>query len=175
MMGLDNNFATDLLLNGLLVVGSLVGIVLTIVCSRRGFLIGSFIFLAACLALMSVVPTTQSALLIAIFAAFTLILSAVSNLVGVFPAESFPTEVRSNGVGFATSMSRFGSAISTAILPLSVVHLGLPATTGILAFILVIGAIVSIAWAPETKGLTLTDAAQSSPPPVVNTLAAAVK
>ncbi|WON76936.1 MFS transporter [Serratia sp. UGAL515B_01] len=164
VMGLDNNFSTDLLLNGLLIVGALLGIVLTIVCSRRGFLIGSFIFLAACLALMSIIPASQTAWLIAMFAAFTLVMSAVSNLVGVFPAESFPTEVRSMGVGFATSMSRLGSAIGTGLLPLAIVHFGMPTTTAILALILIIGAIVSIAWAPETKGLTLADAAQSSVP-----------
>jgi putative MFS transporter len=160
VMGLDNSFSTDLLLNGLLIVGALLGIVLTVVCSRRGFLIGSFIFLAACLVMLSIIPASQTAWLIACFAAFTLVMSAVSNLVGVFPAESFPTEVRSMGVGFATSMSRLGSAIGTGLLPLAIVHYGMPTTTAILALILIIGAIVSIAWAPETKGLTLVDAAQ---------------
>ncbi|WP_024527364.1 MFS transporter [Serratia fonticola] len=160
VMGLDNSFSTDLLLNGLLIVGALLGLVLTVVCSRRGFLIGSFIFLAACLVMLSIIPASQTAWLIACFAAFTLVMSAVSNLVGVFPAESFPTEVRSMGVGFATSMSRLGSAIGTGLLPLAIVHYGMPTTTAILALILIIGAIVSIAWAPETKGLTLVDAAQ---------------
>lgn len=159
VMGLDQSFGTDLLLNGLLIIGALLGIVLTQVCSRRGFLIGAFVFLAACLALMSLLPGSFHIGLIALFAAFTLMMSAVSNLVGVFPAESFPTEVRSMGVGFATSMSRLGSAIGTAMLPLSIVHFGMPVTTGILALILVVGAIVSLAWAPETKGLTLVDAA----------------
>lgn len=96
-MALSQNFATDLLLNGLLVVGALVGIVLTAFCSRRSFLISSFIFLATCLLLLSILPSNQTFWLIALFAAFTLVMSAVSNLVGVFPAESFPTEVRSMG------------------------------------------------------------------------------
>lgn len=162
VMGLDTNFTTDLLLNGLLIVGALLGIALTVVCSRRGFLIGSFIFLAACLVMLSIIPVNQSGWLILFFAAFTLVMSAVSNLVGVFPAESFPTEVRSMGVGFATSMSRLGSAIGTGLLPLAIMHYGMPATTGLLAVVLIIGAIVSIAWAPETKGLSLVDAAQDS-------------
>ncbi|MHA7844651.1 MFS transporter [Serratia sp. D1N4] len=175
VMGLDNNFSTDLLLNGLLIVGALLGIGLTVICSRRGFLIGSFIFLAACLVMLSIIPANQTAWLIAFFAAFTLVMSAVSNLVGVFPAESFPTEVRSMGVGFATSMSRLGSAIGTGLLPLAIVHYGMPTTTAILALILIIGAIVSIAWAPETKGLTLVDAAQGTPPQAENTLATVAK
>ncbi|PSH17326.1 MFS transporter [Yersinia pseudotuberculosis] len=165
VMALSQNFATDLLLNGLLVVGALVGIVLTVFCSRRVFLISSFIFLATCLLLLSILPSNQTFWLIALFAAFTLVMSAVSNLVGVFPAESFPTEVRSMGVGFATSMSRLGSAIGTSLLPLAIVNYGMPVTTTLLAFVLIIGAIVSIAWAPETKGLTLVDASQSATTP----------
>ncbi len=163
-MGLDQGFATDLLLSGLLMVGAVLGIVLTALCSRRGFLIGSFIFLAICLLLLSVLHHSAGIWLIVLFAAFTLVMSAVSNLVGVFPAESFPTEVRSRGVGFATSMSRLGSAVGTLLLPLAMVNYGVGGTMALLAGILVLGAIVSIAWAPETKGLTLADAAQETPP-----------
>lgn len=163
-MGLDQGFATDLLLSGLLLVGAVLGIVLTAMCSRRGFLIGSFIFLATCcLLLLSLLHTSPGIWLILLFAAFTLIMSAVSNLVGVFPAESFPTDVRSRGVGFATSMSRLGSAVGTLLLPLAIVNYGIAGTMGLLAAILVLGALVSIAWAPETKGLTLTDASQETP------------
>lgn len=170
-MHLDQSFATDLLLNALLIVGAVLGIVLTAVCSRRGFLIGAFVFLAACLALMSLIPMDYRMVIIALFAAFTLMMSAVSNLVGVFPAESFPTEVRSMGVGFATSMSRLGSAIGTALLPLSIVHLGMQFTVGILALVLVAGAIISMVWAPETKGLTLVDAAHDPHQPTESSAA----
>jgi Sugar (and other) transporter. len=127
-MGLDQGFATDLLLSGLLLVGAVLGIVLTAMCSRRGFLIGSFIFLATCLLLLSLLHTSPGIWLILLFAAFTLIMSAVSNLVGVFPAESFPTDVRSRGVGFATSMSRLGSAVGTLLLPLAIVNYGIAGT-----------------------------------------------
>lgn len=162
-MGLDQGFATDLLLSGLLLVGAVLGIVLTALCSRRGFLIGSFVFLAACLLLLSLLHNSAGIWLIVLFAAFTLVMSAVSNLVGVFPAESFPTDVRSRGVGFATSMSRLGSAVGTLLLPLAIVNYGIAGTMALLAAILVLGALVSIAWAPETKGLTLTDASQETP------------
>ncbi|PKH20888.1 MFS transporter [Enterobacterales bacterium CwR94] len=160
-MGLANSFGTDLLLSGLLFVGAVVGIGLTIICSRRGFLIGAFIFLALCLGAMSLIDSAQTALLIACFAAFTLVMSAVSNLVGVFPAESFPTEVRSMGVGLSISVSRFASALGTLLLPVFIVDYGIPTTMGILSGVLLTGALVSILWAPETKGLTLVDAAQT--------------
>jgi len=41
--------------------------------------------------------------------------------------------------------------------------------------ILIIGALVSIAWAPETKGLTLVDASQDPAQRADNALAASIK
>lgn len=158
IMGLTKNFASDLLLNGLLLVGAVLGIGLTMFCSRRGFLIWSFFILAASLILLALTPAAQTGIMLLLFALFTLTISAVSNLVGVFPAESFPTDIRSLGVGFATSMSRLGSAIGTGLLPLSILTLGMQVTTLILAGVLLLGALVAILWAPETKGLTLVGA-----------------
>lgn len=157
-MGLSENFGTDLLLNGLLVVGALLGIWCTIKYSRRGFLISSFIILAVTLFLLTVLPEGATTLMILVFAIFTLIMSAVSNLVGVFPAESFPTEVRSSGVGLATSFSRFGSAIGTFLLPIGIDSFGIHPTMLALTGVLVVGTLVSIAWAPETKNLSLSEA-----------------
>ncbi len=123
-LGQSQNFATDLLLNGLLMAGALLGIVFTQWLPRRRFLIGSFWILAASLGALAFVPVGQGAMLL-LFGLFTLTISAVSNLVGIFPAESFPTDIRSLGVGFATSMSRLGSAIGTGLLPLSMISLRL--------------------------------------------------
>ncbi|WP_027414673.1 MFS transporter [Aneurinibacillus terranovensis] len=160
-MGLKQGFGTDLLLNALLVVGAVLGIWFTIKFSRRGFLISSFIILSASLFVLSVLPSSATIFIIIAFAIFTLILSAASNLVGVFPAESFPTEVRSSGVGFATAMSRLGSAVGTFLLPITLSSFGMLPTMLSLTAVLVIGSIVSIAWAPETKELTLSEAGGS--------------
>lgn len=156
-MGLAEGFGTEMMLNALLVVGALMGIWCTVKFSRRGFLINSFLILAASLFLLVLLPSSMAWLMVALFGLFTLVLSAVSNLVGVYPAESFPTEVRAGGIGLATAASRLGSALSTFLLPVSVAGIGLNPTMAILAGILLLGAIISIAWAPETKYLTLTD------------------
>ncbi|MDF0606253.1 MFS transporter [Neisseriaceae bacterium TC5R-5] len=157
-MHLREGTATEMLLNALLIIGALLGIWCTIKFSRRGFLINSFLILAACLCLLVILPGQFPWLLIAAFAVFTLVLSAVSNLVGVFPAETFPTELRASGVGLATAVSRLGSAISTFLLPVSVASLGMNSTMAILAAILLLGAWISYSWAPETKALALTEA-----------------
>ncbi len=175
VMGLDQNFSTDLLLNGLLIVGALLGIVLTMCCSRRGFLIGAFVFLAACLILLSLIPASQTAWLIALFAAFTWLCRRSAIWSAFSRRKASRRKCDSMGVGFATSMSRLGSAIGTGLLPLAIVHYGMPATTGILAVILIIGALVSIAWAPETKGLTLVDASQDPAQRAENALLTSAK
>ncbi|TLP70834.1 MFS transporter [Pseudomonas nitroreducens] len=164
-MGLAEGFGTEMMLNALLVVGALLGIWCTIKFSRRGFLINSFLILAASLFLLVLLPGSMAWLMVACFGLFTLVLSAVSNLVGVYPAESFPTEVRAGGIGLATAASRLGSALSTFLLPVSVAGIGLNPTMAILAGILLLGAVISIAWAPETKDLTLTNACRAEPEP----------
>lgn len=163
-MGLSEGFGTELVLNLMLIVGALIGIGCTIKFSRRGFLINSFIILAVALFMLAVLPSSMVWLMVLAFGVFTLVLSAVSNLVGVFPAESFPTEVRASGIGLATAVSRLGSAISTFLLPISVAGIGVSPTMGILAAILALGGLISWAWAPETKALSLSQASKIQAP-----------
>ncbi|MGI0507525.1 MFS transporter [Burkholderia sp. ZZQ-2] len=157
-IGLAEGFGADLLLNAFLVLGALIGIGLTIRLSRRGFLIGSFAVTCASLVALAVLPSAAAVAMIVAFAIFTLTMSAFSNLVGVFPPECFPTEVRASGVGLAIACSRLGSAIGTFLLPAGIATLGFHATMFALAGVLLVGMIVSIAWAPETKHLTLEEA-----------------
>ncbi len=155
---LDDGSGADLLLNGFLVLGALAGIWLTIALSRRRFLIGSFAVTCVALLALSVLPESATVAMIVAFAVFTLTMSAFSNLVGVFPPECFPTEVRACGVGLAIACSRLGSAVGTFLLPIGIATLGFHATMFALAAVLALGMVVSIAWAPETKHLTLNQA-----------------
>ena len=107
-IGLAEGFGADLLLNGFLVLGALIGIWLTIRLSRRGFLIGSFAVTCASLVALAVLPSSAALAMIVAFAIFTLTMSAFSNLVGVFPPECFPTEVRASGVAAIAQPARFG-------------------------------------------------------------------
>jgi len=155
---LDNGSGADFLLNGFLVVGALLGIWLTIALSRRRFLIGSFAVTCVSLLALAMLPESATLAMIVAFAVFTLTMSAFSNLVGVFPPECFPTEVRACGVGLAIACSRLGSAVGTFLLPLGIAQLGFHSTMLALSAVLLVGMIVSIAWAPETKHLTLNQA-----------------
>jgi putative MFS transporter len=158
---LQEGSGADLLLNGLLIAGAIVGIWLTVKLPRRVFLIGSFAVTAVALLALGFLPTSSSVALVAAFALFTVALSAVSNLVGVYPPECFPTEVRASGVGFAIACSRLGSAFGVFLLPIGMAAWGLQPTMISLAAVLLIGMVVSIAWAPETRHLRLNDAART--------------
>lgn len=160
LLHLPEGSSADLLLNGFLVVGAVLGIWLTVLLPRRVFLISSFFVTCASLLALSLLPESSTTALIVAFALFTLIMSAVSNLVGVFPPECFPTEVRACGVGLAVACSRLGSAIGTFLLPIGVVRFGFQSAMMVLAIVLLIGMLVSMAWAPETRHLRLNEAAK---------------
>jgi MFS transporter, putative metabolite transport protein len=132
----------DLLLNGLLIAGAIVGIWLTVKLPRRAFLIGSFALTAVALMALSLLPSSFPTALVAAFALFTATLSAVSNLVGVYPPECFPTEVRACGVGFAIACSRLGSALGVFLLPIGMAAWGLQPTMMALAAVLLVGMVV---------------------------------
>lgn len=162
-LGLRNALTASLALNGLLIVGALFGLVLTWALTRRGFLIGSFLLLAFTLTALAFTPAHHSTAILLLFVLFSMAISAASNLVGILPAESFPTDIRSLGVGFATSMSRLGAAVSTSMLPAALVSFGMRATLLMLVGVLLVGLLVSLLWAPETRDLSLVEAADSVP------------
>lgn len=156
-IGLEDALTASLMLNALLIVGALLGLVLTHLLAHRKFLLGSFLLLAATLVVMACLPAGSSLTLL-LFVLFSTTISAVSNLVGILPAESFPTDIRSLGVGFATAMSRLGAAVSTGLLPWVLAQWGMQVTLLLLATVLLVGFVVTWLWAPETKALPLVAA-----------------
>lgn len=156
-LGLEDALTASLLLNMLLIFGALLGLILTHLLAHRRFLLGSFLLLAITLIVMAFLPSA-SPLTLLLFVLFSTAISAVSNLVGILPAESFPTDIRSLGVGFATAMSRLGAAISTGLLPWTLAQWGMQVTLLLLAGVLLTGFVVTWLWAPETKALPLVAA-----------------
>ncbi|WP_293478287.1 MFS transporter [Pluralibacter sp.] len=164
-IGLEDALTASLILNALLIVGALLGLVLTWSLSRRRFLISSFVLLAVTLTALALTPASNSTAILLLFVLFSTAISAASNLVGILPAESFPTDIRSLGVGFATAMSRLGAAISTGLLPVALVSWGMRNTLLVLVAVLLVGLLVSLLWAPETRNLSLVEAAGGASTP----------
>lgn len=157
-MGYDENFLIDLLLNLFLLLGGIAGLWLMEKFSRRGFTIYTFAILAITLLPLGTIDSSYKAFLITCFGVFTFVMSAASNLTLVYPAELFPTEIRASGVGLVTAFSRVGSAIGTFLLPVVLDGYGVGVSMIAMTLVLVVGVLVSVAWAPETKELTLSEA-----------------
>lgn len=161
-MGMEESFKVTLMLNIVLIIGSCIGMWCTVALTRRMFSIGGFALCSIALLALTFVPHSQTAIMIAAFILFTLAINALNNLNSIYPPEVMPTEVRASGIGFATATSRITSATGTFLLPLSLTGLGLHATMFILAVFAVLATVTCYFYAPETRDLTLMEAAESS-------------
>ncbi|MGJ0522225.1 MFS transporter [Burkholderia gladioli] len=151
-----DSFVGGLVYNVLLLAGALVGLLLVDRVSRRAFLIGTFYLAAMGLAVLAYAGFGPVGTMLA-FGLFACVLSAAANLEFVYPPELFPTHLRASGVGLAVASSRFGSAISTFLLPLAVQRVGVHATLGVCVAVLLAGGVFCHAFAPETGGEKLAD------------------
>jgi MFS transporter, putative metabolite transport protein len=126
---------------------------------RRPLLTVPFLVTGAALALLAAMPVGGHAGFVALFfSLFALFSAASSVLQWIYPAELFPTEVRATGLGVATSVSRVSAAIGTFLVPLAIAHLGIRALIAAMAGLSLAGWLVAVRCAPETKGLSLSEA-----------------
>lgn len=68
--------------------------------------------------------------------------------------------VRASGVGLASAVSRVGAAISTFVLPSAIENWGIGPTMLMLAGVVGVGIVISVALAPETRGMHLAEASR---------------
>jgi MFS transporter, putative metabolite transport protein len=159
-LGLSDEFTGGLTLNLFQLAGAAAGVWVMNRLARRGFVLWSFVVLAVSLLPLALLPRPSATIVIVAFAVFAFTVSSAGNLETVYPSELFPTDLRATGVGFAASMSRVGAAVGTFLLPLSLDHLGTQITMAIGIAVLLLGALVSWAWAPETRHLMLASASE---------------
>ena len=98
-------------------------------------------------------------LVLVMFGAYAVFIGGAQVLELVYPNELFPTEVRAFAVGMGSSMSRIGSAAGTWLVPISLQSLGIAHTMYAAALVSFIGLLVSVWLAPETRNMTLDQAA----------------
>lgn len=114
---------------------------------------------AVVLAVIGIWGGAPPAVVLVLFLVFSFFNAGYTTLTGVYPAEIFPTEIRGIGTGFATSISRIGAFVGTFLMPLAIENLGTSTTMLIAAVVAFAGAGLSQWLAPETKGMSLTEAA----------------
>ncbi|MGY3317412.1 MFS transporter [Arthrobacter sp. TE12232] len=157
-LGVEDGLAGALLLNGVVVAGSLASMFLIERVGRRKLSIPPMWAAAVALVIIGLFAHVSPLVILVCFVTFSFANAVSTALTGVYPGEVFPTEIRGAGVGFGAAVSRIGAAAGTFILPLSVDGLGAGITMLFAAAICIIGAVVSQFLAPETRGLSLSEA-----------------
>jgi putative MFS transporter len=114
---------------------------------------------AILLAIIGLWTGAPPAVVLTLFLVFSFFNAGYNTLTGVYPGEVFPTEIRGVGTGFAAAVSRVGAALGIFLLPVSMETLGAGPTMLIAAVVAAAGAGLSQWLAPETKGMSLTEAA----------------
>lgn len=154
---LEDPRAGTIATNGIAALGAVVGLFLVERFGRRQMLIGPFWIMAAALFVVGVWSGAPALVVVLAFGAYAFFNAVSGNLCAVYPAEVFPTEIRSTGVGMASAVSRIGAAIGTWLLPVGIATIGVGPCMIIGGVLCVVGALVSQFMAPETTGRSLTD------------------
>lgn len=156
-LGIGEGLTADIVINAATVVGGALGIYLCWRLARRPLVIWSFVVMTVFMLIMAGYQLVPSWFTLIAFVVFMLTINGASNLEFVYPAEMFPTEVRSSAVGFAAATARIGSVASAFVLPSLLTSIGAAWTLALLAGVCACGAVVSALWAPETRNLSLLE------------------
>lgn len=122
---------------------------------RRPLLIGSFAMMTMALAALGFFPGLGIGLVVMMFAIYAFFSGGPGILQWLYPNELFPTDIRASAVGVIMSLSRIGTIVSVWGLPIFIANHGISNVMLIGAAISLVGLLISMVFAPETRGLNL--------------------
>ena len=125
---------------------------------RRPLLIRSLALMAIGLVILGIFPDAPIFVIIFAFGLYAFFSGGPGILQWLYPNELFPTEVRASAVGVAIAISRIGTIIATYGTPIFLAAYGIGPTMLIAAGLVILGLVLSIIMAPETKGKSLIEA-----------------
>ncbi len=150
-VGITNPEASGILYNLFTLAGVVLGALLIDRVGRRGYLIWTFYGCAVFMGILCIFKNMPPVMALIVFSAFALMLAVAIVPEFPYPAELFPTELRSSGVGLTVAISRIGAGMGTFLLPIVTDRYGVYASLWFCVGILVAGGIVCQMWAPETN------------------------
>lgn len=125
---------------------------------RRPLIIWSFVFMTIGMLILGILTDASSWVIMTGFGLYALACGGPNILQWIYPNELFPTEIRASAVGIGTAISRIGACIGMYLLPQWLQAFGLGTTMLIMTGVTILGLVICILLAPETKGLTLAEA-----------------
>lgn len=153
-LGIRDETTVSMTLNILQILGALFGLLLLHWLSRRSFVIWTFAVMFVTLLAIGILPQAPLWVIVALFGTYMFVAPAANNIEYVYPAEIFDTRLRSTGVGFSAAFSRI-SAAAVYLLPFVLQNYGASITMIVMAMFPLLGLVLSVMWAPETKRTAL--------------------
>lgn len=150
-MRLTDQKISGIIYNGGMFIGVILGILLFNKISRRAFLISNFLLSGILIGFLAITKNLNSNIQLTIFCIFAIILSSGLVLDYPYPTELFDIKVRGTGVGTCITISRFGAAAGTFLLPILTNLGGASLAMLICAIVLLAAFIICLIWAPETS------------------------
>ncbi|TVU93971.1 MFS transporter [Lactobacillus gasseri] len=150
-MQLTDQKISGIIYNGGMLIGVILGILLFNRISRRAFLISNFLLSGILIGFLAITKNLNSNIQLTIFCIFAIILSSGLVLDYPYPTELFDIKVRGTGVGTCITISRFGAAAGTFLLPILTNLGGSSLAMLICAIVLLAAFIICLIWAPETS------------------------
>lgn len=149
----DENTFYTLILNGMMLFATLIVMVIVDHFSRRQLVIGGTIIAAVPLLMLGIWTSASPMIVVVLFTLHLIGNSAFGTVAAyIYPVECFPTELRTTGVGFCSAVSRLFGVFGTFAMPIIIEKFSVNAALVGIAVILGISLVLTIAWAPETKG-----------------------
>lgn len=142
---------SGIIYNGGMFIGVILGILLFNRISRRAFLISNFLLSGILIGFLAINKSLNSNIQLTIFCIFAIILSSGLVLDYPYPTELFDIKVRGTGVGTCITISRFGAAAGTFLLPILTNQGSASLSMLICAIVLLTAFIICLIWAPETS------------------------
>ncbi|MCL1879424.1 MAG: MFS transporter [Actinomycetia bacterium] len=124
---------------------------------RRPVVIGSFAFMLVGLVLLGIFPSAPILVVIIAFGLYAFFSGGPGTLQWLYPNELFPTVVRASAVGIAIAFTRIGTIAATYATPIFLASFGIGPTMLVAAGLVLVGLVLSIIMAPETKGKALSE------------------
>ncbi|MBE6484222.1 MAG: MFS transporter [Actinomycetaceae bacterium] len=147
----------ELVIGTLFMLGTIPAMFLAESMGRRPLILGCFAVMAAALAVLGFLPNAALGTVVVCFGIYALFSGGPGNLEWLYPNELFPTDIRASAMGVAMAISRIGTVVSIYVLPSFMNDHGTGPTMLAGAAITLLGFVVSVFWAPETKGRSLAE------------------